>query len=155
MPAKSNKPKHKSSSYMSVVSKSPVPNAWSPDFDLSTIPDHILHTESARRRRATQIEPPRPQIKRPCRFCQELFGARDMRKHQPICPRRHDKQPAIRPGWTLERVIDPEEQQRQTYRYWHSRPVGERLTAVWEATEAAYSIQRVGPAWHSQKTSET
>lgn len=31
---------------------------------------------------------------------------------------------------TIRRVTDPEEQQMETYRYWQSRPVGERLVAV-------------------------
>ena len=124
--------------------KPTVQKTWSPDFDLSTIPDHFLHGESARRRRAKQTQPPRSQIKRPCEFCQELFGARNMRKHRPVCPKRHDRTSVTRPGWTLKRVTDPEQQQREMYRYWRSRPVGERLAAVWEVTEAAYSIQKVG-----------
>jgi|SRR5579884_236224 len=116
---------------------------WTQDFDITTVPDEVLLAESARRLRARQVNPPRPKVTRPCEFCQELFGARDMRKHRPVCPKRHDKTPATRPGWTLKRINDPEEQQRETYRYWASRPIGERLAAVWEATEAAYSIQKV------------
>ncbi len=41
---------------------------------------------------------------------------------------------------TIRRVTDPEEQQAETYRYWQSRPVGERLIAVCELSEAAYAF---------------
>lgn len=41
---------------------------------------------------------------------------------------------------TIRRVTDLEEQQAETYRYWHSLSVGDRLTAVWDASEAAYNF---------------
>ncbi|MFZ0393170.1 MAG: hypothetical protein WCF17_05710 [Terracidiphilus sp.] len=41
---------------------------------------------------------------------------------------------------TLRRVTDIEEQDAETYRYWQSRPVGERLVAVCELSEAAYAF---------------
>ena len=41
---------------------------------------------------------------------------------------------------TIRRVTDLEEQQAETYRYWQSRPVGERLKAVVELSEAAYAF---------------
>ena len=41
---------------------------------------------------------------------------------------------------TIRRVTDPEEQELETYRYWQSRPVGERLVAVCELSEAAYAF---------------
>jgi len=41
---------------------------------------------------------------------------------------------------TIRRVTDLEEQQNETYRYWQSRPVGERLIAVCELSEAAYAF---------------
>ena len=41
---------------------------------------------------------------------------------------------------TIRRVTDLEEQQAETYRYWQSRPVGERLIAVCELSEAAYAF---------------
>jgi len=41
---------------------------------------------------------------------------------------------------TIRRVTDIEEQQAETYRYWQSRPVGERLIAVCELTESAYAF---------------
>src|SRR5215469_11696741 len=91
---------------------------WSPDLDLSTIPDHILHAESARRRRAAQVEPPRPQVRRPCAFCLELFGARELRRHRPVCPKRNQMTEIARPGWTLGVANDPNKLKRDVYRYW-------------------------------------
>jgi hypothetical protein len=41
---------------------------------------------------------------------------------------------------TIRRVTDPEQQDAETYRYWQSRPVGERLLAVCELSEAAYAF---------------
>lgn len=116
---------------------------WSPGFDISTVPDEILHRESARRRRAAQAEPPRAPIRRACEFCFELFGAREMRKHRPRCPNRDRASYTPRPGWKLEVGADPKRMQRDVYRYWQSRPIAERLAAVWDVTQAAYSIRRV------------
>ena len=41
---------------------------------------------------------------------------------------------------TIRRVIDPEEQQDESYRYWQSQPVGVRLLAVCELSHAAYEF---------------
>ena len=41
---------------------------------------------------------------------------------------------------TIRRVTSIEEQEAETYRYWQSRPVGERLIAVCELSEAAYAF---------------
>ena len=41
---------------------------------------------------------------------------------------------------TIRRVTDLEEQQIETYRYWQSRPIGERLIAVSEVSQAAYAF---------------
>ena len=41
---------------------------------------------------------------------------------------------------TIRRVTDLEEQEAETYRYWQSRTVGERLVAVCELSHAAYSF---------------
>lgn len=41
---------------------------------------------------------------------------------------------------TIRRVTDLDEQQAETYRYWQSRPIGERLIAVCELTESAYAF---------------
>jgi len=32
------------------------------------------------------------------------------------------------------------EQKAETYRYWRSRPIGERILAVWDATESGYAF---------------
>ena len=41
---------------------------------------------------------------------------------------------------TIRRVTDPEEQDRETYLYWQRQPVGDRLTAVWDVSAAAYAF---------------
>lgn len=41
---------------------------------------------------------------------------------------------------TIRRVTDFDEQQADTYCYWLSRPVGERLVAVCELSQAAYAF---------------
>ena len=41
---------------------------------------------------------------------------------------------------TIRRVTDPREQQLETHRYWQSLPVGDRLTAVWDTSAAAYAF---------------
>ncbi|HEV3042112.1 MAG TPA: hypothetical protein VHA33_30410 [Candidatus Angelobacter sp.] len=41
---------------------------------------------------------------------------------------------------TIGRVTNTEQQQAETYRYWHSLSVGERLSAVWEVSQAAYAF---------------
>lgn len=41
---------------------------------------------------------------------------------------------------TIRRVTDLEQQQAETYRYWQSLSVGDRLSAVWDASEAAYAF---------------
>ena len=41
---------------------------------------------------------------------------------------------------TIRRVTDLAEQEAENYRYWQSRPVGERLIAVCELSEAAYAF---------------
>jgi hypothetical protein len=42
---------------------------------------------------------------------------------------------------TIRKVTDLEEQQAETFRYWQSRPVAERLTVVCELSEAAYAFK--------------
>ena len=44
-------------------------------------------------------------------------------------------------GKTIRRVTDLLDQELETYRYWQSLPVGERLAAVCELSEAAYSFK--------------
>jgi len=41
---------------------------------------------------------------------------------------------------TICRVTNLEEQRAETYRYWQGRPIGERLAAVCELSEAAYAF---------------
>jgi hypothetical protein len=41
---------------------------------------------------------------------------------------------------TIRRVTDLEQQQAETNRYWQSLSVGDRLSAVWDASEAAYAF---------------
>jgi hypothetical protein len=42
----------------------------------------------------------------------------------------------------VRKVVSVEEQQAENYRYWQSIPVGDRLAAVCEVTEAAYAIKK-------------
>lgn len=41
---------------------------------------------------------------------------------------------------TIRRVLDTEQQQLESYRYWQSLPIGDRLSTVWDISEAAYSF---------------
>jgi hypothetical protein len=41
---------------------------------------------------------------------------------------------------SIRKVTDMEQQQAETYRYWHSLSIGDRLSAVWDVSEAAYSF---------------
>jgi hypothetical protein len=42
---------------------------------------------------------------------------------------------------TIRRVTSLEEQQAESNRYWQSLSIGDRLTAVWEASAAAYGVK--------------
>jgi hypothetical protein len=117
---------------------------WTPEFNISTVPDDILLTENARRLRARQVVAPRPKVLRQCPHCFQPFGARELRKHAPCCPHRENLVDSPRAGWTLRKVTDPEEQDARTYRSWQSLPAGDRIVATWELSEAAYSIQKIG-----------
>ena len=44
------------------------------------------------------------------------------------------------PDKTIQRIDDPREQEQATLRYWQSLPLGDRLSAVWDASEAAYGF---------------
>lgn len=114
---------------------------WNPRFDLSTVPDEVLLAESARRLRARQVTPPRAKVLRQCPRCLQAFGARELRAHIPACKR--NPRASTRTGWTLRRMTDAGDQDRQTYRYWRSQSPGDRIVATWELSEAAYSIKRV------------
>ncbi len=41
---------------------------------------------------------------------------------------------------TVRKAPEPEQQQAETYRYWRSLTIGDRLSAVWDASEAAYAF---------------
>jgi hypothetical protein len=41
---------------------------------------------------------------------------------------------------TIRRVTDFKAQRLETYRYWRSQSVGDRLSAVWETSESAYAF---------------
>jgi hypothetical protein len=116
---------------------------WVPQFDITTVPDEVLLKESARRLRARQVVAPRAKVLRQCPHCLQPFGAREIRKHTPVCPKRDTPPNSRRAGWTLAKVTDAEKQDERTYLYWQSLPVGDRIVATWELTEAAYAIQRV------------
>ncbi len=44
---------------------------------------------------------------------------------------------------TIRKVTDLKQQQAETYRYWQSLPVGDRLVAVWKASADAYAFMGV------------
>jgi hypothetical protein len=54
---------------------------------LSDYTDEEIFSEAARRMRARQ-DLPNPKVLRPCPYCKKQFGARDLRKHLPACPKR-------------------------------------------------------------------
>jgi len=41
---------------------------------------------------------------------------------------------------TVRKAPDPAQQQAESDRYWQSLSIGDRLTAVWEASAAAYAF---------------
>lgn len=57
---------------------------------------------------------------------------------------------ALRLGWqravsmsenkTIRKVTDTEQQQEETYAYWQTLSIGDRLSAVWDVSESAYSF---------------
>jgi hypothetical protein len=40
----------------------------------------------------------------------------------------------------IRKVVDPPQQDRETYLYWLSQTVGDRLSAVWDLSAAAYAF---------------
>jgi hypothetical protein len=44
---------------------------------------------------------------------------------------------------TIRKFSSHEEQKAEINRYWQSRPVGERLAAVWDATATAYAFKGI------------
>jgi len=57
---------------------------------------------------------------------------------------------------TIRRVANPEQQQMETYRYWQSQPIGDRLSAVWDISQAAYAFAAAfkGASAHDAQRSE-
>ena len=117
---------------------------WTPHFDITTIPDDVLLRESGRRLRARQLRSPRAKVLRQCPKCGEAFGARELRQHLPQCVEAAANGMKLNPSRTVRKVSSIEEQEAENYRYWQSIPVGDRLVAVCELTEAAYSIRKRG-----------
>jgi hypothetical protein len=59
---------------------------------------------------------------------------------------------------TIRRVIDTEQQQAETVLYWQSLSIGDRLSAVWEASAAAYAFAAAfkgAPANDAQRSQRT
>jgi hypothetical protein len=117
---------------------------WTPHFDIKTIPDDVLLRESARRLRARQLRSPRAKVLRQCPKCGEPFGARELREHLPRCVQPAVNGMGLNPNRAVRKVSSVEEQEAENYRYWQSIPVGDRLIAVCELTEAAYAIREFG-----------
>jgi hypothetical protein len=108
---------------------------------MRTVPEEVLFAESARRMRERQKTPPRTEVLRPCPKCGAPYGARKLRAHIPGCTGTAVIN--LNPNRIIRKAVHPEDQDAENYRYWQSRPIGERLAAVCEVTEAAYSIQKV------------
>ena len=94
-----------------------------------------------RRLRARQLRSPRAKVLRQCPKCGEPFGARELRKHLPRCVEPPAKGIRLNPRRVVRKVSSLEEQEAENYRYWQSIPVGARLVAVCELSEAAYAIR--------------
>jgi hypothetical protein len=104
---------------------------WAKRVDMRAVLDEILFAESVRRMRARQKHPPRAEVLRSCPKCGALFGARKLRAHNP------------NPNRIIRKITNPEDQDAENYRYWQRLPIGERLAAICELTEAAYSVRKV------------
>jgi hypothetical protein len=54
---------------------------------------------------------------------------------------------------TIRRVTDLEEEQAETYRYWQSLPIGDRLVAISELSQEAYAFAAAfkGAAAHDEQ----
>lgn len=117
---------------------------WTSHFDITSIPDDVLLRESARRLRARQLSSPRAKVLRQCPKCGEPFGARELRKHLPRCVQPTVIGMSLNPNRAVRKVTSVDEQEAENYRYWQSIPVGDRLVAVCELTEAAYAIRELG-----------
>jgi hypothetical protein len=116
---------------------------WTPDFDIATIPDEVLLRESVRRIRARQVRAPRLKVLRQRPKCRDAFGARELREHLPHCALRAAAKAIPDPTRRVRKVTSREVPEAENYCYWQSIPVGDRLAAVCEVTEAAYAIRKI------------
>lgn len=57
---------------------------------------------------------------------------------------------------TIRRITDTNQQDAEARRYWQSLSVGDRMTAVWEASAAAYAFAAAfkGASVHDARGSE-
>ena len=55
-------------------------------WDFSEVPDAPIIAEAGRRRQ--KLASPRPKVMTPCKHCGKLFGAAEVRKHWPVCPKK-------------------------------------------------------------------
>jgi hypothetical protein len=117
---------------------------WTHGFDITSVPDEVLLRESARRLRARQVHSPRAKVLRQCPKCGDPFGARELRKHLPRCVDAGASGIRLNPSRVVRKAPSVEEQEAENYRYWQRIPVGARLVAVCELTEAAYAIRGLG-----------
>jgi hypothetical protein len=59
---------------------------------------------------------------------------------------------------TIRKVVSPEQQQAETYRYWQNQPIGARLSAVWDVSAAAYAFAaafKKGPLHDARRPQRT
>lgn len=54
--------------------------------------------------------------------------------------RPHDGARSLSINKIIRRAAEPEQQQEDTYRYWQSLSIGERLSATWDVSAAAYAF---------------
>jgi hypothetical protein len=59
---------------------------WRESWELPSIPDPEFYREVGRRRREKSAG--KPKTLRPCEFCGQEFGAREMQYHLPRCIKR-------------------------------------------------------------------
>ena len=140
VPAECCRPYGASRRFAAMCYTSPM-TRWTRRFDMRTVPDEVLFAESSRRMRARQNTPPRAEVLRPCPKCGAPYGARKLRAHIPGCT--GTALANLNPNRTIRRIGNLEDQDAENYRYWQSLPIGERLAAVCELTEAAYSVRKV------------
>ncbi len=65
--------------------------SYEPEWDLTTIPHKPFFSESQRRKRALQVNPPRPKVLSPCQHCGTQLGARERRAACVVCGGRQSK----------------------------------------------------------------